>query len=296
MKKLLLFTTAASMPAVLSAAPPASAAYAIPALTLDAGGGVAASANYAAVTGNGEPGMLTTSPGLTAKPGFTGQLYDVTALEITAPSTTILEATSQQLGSTATLDDASLLLPDPAQLRWQVRSGPIVSITNAGLATAGNVYQNTPAQVQGTWLGVSGTLDFTIRNTGDDDYLGYGSDGISDLWQVAYFGEQSPFGFATADPDGDGEDNLFEFLTGYLPNDATSLLTARHLSLTGSTATLELSRVQPGVVYQIETSSDLITWAPLLNLAPGFLLEPFSQALPATGPRAFYRVKVTAAP
>lgn len=291
----LFLLTAVALPSPLAAVPPASAAYAIPALTLNAGGGPAASASYAAVTGNGESGLLTTAGGLTARSGFIGQLYEVIALEVTAPSTTLLEAASQQLAATVTLDDASLLLPDPARLRWEVRSGPILSISNAGLAIAGNVYQNTPAQVQGTWMGITGSLALTIRNTGDDDYSGYGSDGISDLWQVGYFGEQNPLGFAAADPDGDGEDNLFEFLTGYVPNDANSLLTARSISLTGNSVLLELSRVQPGVAYHIESSTDLVAWTPLLNIEPGFLLQPFSQSLPATGPSAFYRVKVTAA-
>lgn len=52
----------------------------------------------------------------------------------------------------------------------------------------------------------------------------YSLDGIPDDWQYQYFGEQNPEGGASQDPDGDGQDNLMEFLSKTIPTDSSSRL------------------------------------------------------------------------
>lgn len=291
MQHRLLLAAAGLLPAALTAAPPASANYTLPALSLSAAGGLSTSASYRLVSDTGAATGPATAPAFVAKPGFIGQLYEVTALEVSdTTGGTLLEATQGQLLAAATLDDATALTIAPETVAWSILSGPLTSISTAGIVTAGNVYQNTPAFVQGTFLGGVDTDSLTIRNTGDDDYLLYAADGLPDLWQVGWFGEQNPLAAPGADADSDGQDNLFEFLAGYVPTDPASLLAVCATGLGSGTYGMELSRVQPGTRYRFERSSDLVNWHPLLTLDPSAVTTPFSQSLPAPGARDFYRV------
>ena len=291
--KLLLHSFAATLllASVLSAAPPASNDYALPALSLSAGGGTSASASYALVwDSSGAAGLASAGPFI-AKTGFIGQLYDVANLTVTdASGGTLPEGTQAQLQAAAVLDDDTTLAVAPETVTWSIVSGPVASVSNSGLMTAGNVYQHTPALVEGTFLGAASTDSLTIRNTGDDDYLLYAADGLSDLWQVGYFGEQNPLAAPGVDADSDGQDNLFEFLAGSVPVDPSSLLTVRATGTGVGTFGMELSRVQPGTRYTFEGSGDLVNWHPLLTLDPPAVAAPFQQQLPAFGSRDFYRV------
>ena len=164
-------------------------------------------------------------PALTGKSGYVGQLYDLVALELTAPpSTTLGETASRQLLANPLADDSTTLAAlNPATVSWSVLNGPIASISSGGLATAGNVYENTPALVQGINQNLTGQLGLTILNVGLDDFAEYAGDGLDDDWQVLFFGQPpNPNAGPNADPDGDGQDNAFEFVAGLIPNDANS--------------------------------------------------------------------------
>jgi titin len=68
----------------------------------------------------------------------------------------------------------------------------------------------------------SNTSEFSqcLAVTFDPDSNG---DGLPDLWQVQYFGSfTSPNAAPTADPDGDGQNNLAEFLSGTDPTNSAS--------------------------------------------------------------------------
>ena len=206
-----------------------SANYSIPTDSTDVAGARVQSANYS-VNGSavGEFGAsqnaLTTSTDYTDKAGFIGQLYDIIALSITAPpSNNLNETASRQLNAAPQADDTSTLATlDPSTVAWSIVGGPISSISSSGLATAGNVYQDTLATIGGTAQSLGGQLNLTILNVTNDDFGAYANDGIDDSWQVQYFGQPpNPLAGPNADADRTGQTNLFKFVAGLNPLDGS---------------------------------------------------------------------------
>lgn len=83
-----------------------------------------------------------------------------------------------------------------------------------------------------TWTGSNMLVYGGIWDVDHDDRMGssdvlfaytpsnlYADDGIPDTWQFQYFGTNNPFGMALRDQDGDGQDNVFEYLAGLSPID-----------------------------------------------------------------------------
>ena len=201
-----------------------SANYSLTTETMDSGGNRTSSANYSNDGSLGEIGGISTAaaPAETVKHSYIGQLYDVIGVALSANPTTVNEGTTRQLQAAALLDDATVLPLAPALVSWSVSSGPINSIDAGGLATAGIVYQNTPALVRGDYLGQFGTLALNVLNVGLDDFGSYAGDGIDDAWQVQYFGLDNPAAGPARDPDGDGQNNVFEYTAGTDPTSALS--------------------------------------------------------------------------
>lgn len=204
--------------------PRTSTNYKIPTDTTDAGGQRATSTSY---TNDGSVGGVVgistvSSPAQTAKAGYIGQLYEVTALQLSAAPATLDEGSTTQLSAAQVLDDDTLIALTADALIWSVASGPLTGIDTDGLATAAIVYQDTSATAQGSFAGEAGTLPLTVTNTNDDDFGSYAADGLDDDWQVLYFGEGNPLAAPGIDADGDGQDNRFEFIAGVIPNDGLS--------------------------------------------------------------------------
>jgi hypothetical protein len=80
------------------------------------------------------------------------------------------EGGTRQLTTTVELDDATFLDLPPEAFSWGF---------NPGIATSVSVFLG---DLQ------SPDLSLTVLNIDDDNYLGYGSDGIEDGWQVTYYG------------------------------------------------------------------------------------------------------------
>jgi hypothetical protein len=221
----------------LHAATRTSADYSITAESYDAAGAVLSSANYSVKGASvGTIAALTsvTSPAITNKSGYVGQLYDVQGLSVAATPTNVNETLTAQLSAAPLLDDATTLANlDPSSVSWSVVSGPIASINTSGVATTGNVYQNTIATASGSYQSNSGQGTLTVLNVGTDDFQSYGGDGIDDAWQVQYF-SQPPNSNAgpNADLDGDGESNLSEYRSGTNPTNPNSVVhSARQLNI-----------------------------------------------------------------
>lgn len=225
MKPSLLFALAVAgfvWPA--SAASRSSANYFVPADTVDAGGRRGTSASYiidASIGGIGGMGGATT-PATIAKHSYAGQLFDASSLAITANPTNVNELATRQLGGTVVNDDLTSNVVAAAQIAWSVLNGPITSIDASGLATAGAVYQNEPATVRGLLGGKISTLGLTVLNNNLDNYGAYAGDGIDDAWQVQYFGIGNANALAGLDPDGDQQNNRFEYLAGTVPTNTLS--------------------------------------------------------------------------
>jgi len=181
---------------------------------------------------------------------------------------------------------------------WNILAGPISSISLSGLATAANVYQNTLATVQGSFLGRTGTLGLTVLNVGFDDYGTYAGDGLPDDWQVQYFGENNPAGGAGADPDGDGQNNKFEYTAGLIPTDPNSVFRLRiepvfaqptHKNLLFSPRFADRT-----YIVQFRLSLIAGNWQPLPGTTQADVgLERTVTDLNAVEPEKFYRVEIT---
>ena len=238
LSSLLLALMSTVVPAV-HAASRSSANYSIPADAQDAGGRRVTSANYShsgSVGGVAGLGSVA-APAETAKHGYVGQLYDVKSLQLSASPTNVNEGATRQLAVSATLDDNTKLNPAASSVAWSVLSGPVHSINASGLALATNVYQDTLASVRGSYGGQLGTLTLNVLNTGNDDFGLYAGDGMDDVWQVQYFGLNDTNALPLADPDGDGQNNRFEFTAGTNPTNAQSHFALRLEPVPGRTQT-----------------------------------------------------------
>jgi len=249
----------------LHGGPRGSEDYSVATDTVDGGGSRATSTSYTHDGSAGGVGGISTvaSPAGTAKHGYLGQLYEVTAVTLSATPATIDEGGTRQLGAAAILDDLTTLALPGSEVDWSVVLGPLTGIDAGGVATAGLVPANTPAAAQGTYQGIDGQLGLTVLDTIADNYHEYGGDGVADDWQVAHFGEPpNPDAGPAENPDHDPHDNLFESLTGFDPNDGGDFLRFFLLDRAGITATLRLSKVIPGTVYTVRRSSDLAATVP----------------------------------
>jgi hypothetical protein len=281
--------------------PRSNANYNVPADTTDSGGGRAASASY---TDDGSVGGVAgistvASPAETEKAGYVGQLYDVTGLTLTSGSSTVNEGATLQLGAWQALDDASFIAVPAASVSWSVQSGPLVSISTGGLATAGAVYQNTAAVAQGIFGGFLGSYNLTVFESIADNFGGYAGDGVGDAWQVQYFG-QPPNANAgpNVDFDGTGQTNLFKYIAGLNPLDGSRFaLSVAAVPGQPGQKKLIFSPIVAGRTYVVKAKADLLTpggWLPITASAPSDNgSERTITDLNASGARKFYQVEVT---
>jgi hypothetical protein len=261
-----------------------SADYSLEPAVLDGGGAAGSSADYALNPSIG-PGAAGASEGYALRGGFSGMLSDAASLVLAAAGAAVSmnERATLQLEARIRYDDdtvAAFALP-AANLTWSVAEGPLAAINSAGLATAGSVYQDTPATARAIYQGLEGYLPLTVRNLTNDDFGSYAADGLPDLWQVQYFGESGlPIvAGADADPDADGLSNFQEYAFGMDPSvsfsgvvrwSGSNLLergvpTPFASGTAGSfTFRAVFARrrdfVAAGLTYTVEFSGDLITW------------------------------------
>ena len=277
-----------------------STSYTIPADTVDAGGQHATSVTY---THHGSVGGIAgistvASPAEAAKAGYIGQLNEVTGLQISASPTTVDEGATRQLNAAQVLDDDTIINLGPDSVTWNVMAGPFTGITSGGVATAGQVHENTVATAQGSFAGDIGQLDLTVNNITDDDFGIYAEDGLPDDWQVQYFGEDNAEAGPNVDADGDGDSNLYEYHARLLPNDPASFLSITLTpDATEGDALLTLSPGKAGVNYAVSTKDSLLDadWIPLTAIVGSEGILDFTDVA-ASGLRKFYIVTPTRTP
>jgi hypothetical protein len=295
----LLFVLAL-LPAAVHAGPRSSANYNIATDTTGAGGKRANSASY---TNDGSAGAIAglstvAAPAETAKHGYLGQLYEVTGLTLTAATLNVNEGTTDQLGAWQALDDATFNAVPAASVAWSVASGPLTGINASGLATAGIVYQDTAASAQGIYLGQTGTLGLTVKNVNPDDFGSYAGDSLDDAWQNQYFGLNNPNAAPAADPDGDGQTNLFEFTAGLIPTDPQSRFTLAIAPVSGQPAqkAVIFTPLVGGRSYTVQFKLSLTdaTWQTLTGTTQNDSGITRTVTDPAgAGAAKFYRVQVS---
>ena len=279
-----------------------SANYTIATETIDGGGRRSTSANF---TNDGSVGLIAgvssvAAPAETAKHGYNGQLYEVTGLLLSAtPTTTVNEAGTLQLSAALLLDDATTLALPAASVTWSVASGFLKNIDANGVALAQLVYENSAATAQGNYAQYTSTLPLTVLNVNPDNYGPYQADGIDDAWQVQYFG-QPPNALAgpNADPDGDGQSNLFEYVAGIVPTDPNSRFNLTIAPVPGQPTrkALSFTPVVAGRSYTITAKSPLTapTWSAITASAPSDNGTTRTITdLNASGTPKFYHVEIT---
>lgn len=284
----------------VQAGPRSSASYTITTDTADGGGNRATSPSYTNDASAGNIAGISTDviAAATARSGYIGQLYEVTGLTLTSASPTVNETTTVQLTASQALDDATFLAVSAASVAWSVQSGPLTGVNTSGVATAGTVYQNTAATAQGVYLGNTGTAGLTVVNTLPDNFGSYAGDGLDDAWQNQYFGLNNPNAAPLIDPDGDGQDNLFEFTAGLVPTNPLSRFLLRIEPVAGEPARKRLvfSPRWTDRTYQVVTSTTMeaAVWSALTGgIVSDNGTERTVTDTAATEPRKFYRVEIT---
>ena len=224
------------------AGPRTSASYNIPTDTTDAGGQRATSTSYSNDGSVGGVAGISTvsSPAQTAKAGYIGQLYEVTALQLAASPATINETGTRQVSAAQVLDDDSTLAVSAASVTWSVMAGPLSGIDASGLATAATVFEDSAATAQGVFEGLTGQLALTVLDTIPDNFGSYAADGLDDAWQSQHFSGNPADAAPLLDPDGDGQNNFFEFTAGLIPTDPASRFLLRVEPVPGQPAQMNL--------------------------------------------------------
>jgi 1,4-alpha-glucan branching enzyme len=129
-------------------------------------------------------------------------------------------------------------------------------------------------------------------------FLDADRDGMEDRWETLRNLNPNRAADAKDDPDGDGQDNLQEFLWG---TDFFVAQPPRQLTLTRSPGGIDLSAVLvPHRAYRLESSEDLATWVPFDPDNPELTTKGKTDASelmasdPESGlvPRRFYRLSV----
>lgn len=115
-------------------------------------------------------------------------------------------------------------------------------------------YQTPPPQTN--TLVASGLLVFNGTYTFNDA----NGNGISDEWELSFFGEVSPGRTAQTDSDLDGMTDYAEFIAGTAPDDPNSVLNFGFPVLFGDGSLGLQWETVAGRMYQLQGSSDAVSW------------------------------------
>lgn len=192
---------------------------------VDAGGGSSSSADYSNSGHLGGIGSVSQSisTAIRIHGGYTGQISQPVSMDLRPRDAMILEGDSFQLNvDRVTYDDGLISLLSANDIIWSANYGPITGISSSGMAQTGLVSDHTTAEVQAIFDGFSSSLALTVLDMTADTLGIYAGDGIADVWQILHFGLDNPDAAPDLDPDGDGQDNLFEFKAGLIPTNSAS--------------------------------------------------------------------------
>lgn len=265
--------------------------------TMNSAGGRTASTSYRHDGSAGGIGAIIGSPDYLEKGGFALQLYEVIGLTVGASPSALNEGQTRQLFAALVLDDATRISLSPSSLLWSVDSGPIVSISPLGLATAGVVYQNASATILGIAQGFTATTPLTVQNISNDDFGLYGGDGLPDAWQVQHFGIDNPAAGPEFDASGTGQTNRFKYVAGLSPVDPNSVFRLRIERVAGSpnSKNVVFSPRLPDRLYSVEFTVNFPVgpWqVPAAINESDQGSERIVSDLNALGSRRFYRVRI----
>lgn len=175
-----------------------------------------------------------------------------------------------------------------------VQAGVAPSVTFSNLAAGqyvvqfGDVpyYQTPPSQTN--TLTIGGTAKFT----GDYTFLDANHNGISDAWEMAYFGAVTTNRTLTTDTDGNGMSDYAKFIAGLNPTNPASRFYFDQVTQTNPSVQFEWT-VVTNRLYQVSASTNLLNWTPVTDWlqASNDPTMGLSVTNSGAGPE-FYRVQV----
>jgi hypothetical protein len=192
--------------------------------------------------------------------------------------------------------------PQQRQLVFGPRyDGPAYSVAAATDLRAWAPLTASATADSGTWRAVTDLAAvgpakcYRVGVTAAGGEFSYANDGVADDWQLHYFGLANPAAAPTADPDGDGQDNTFEFAALLNPNRAASRfsLTIKPVPGHPDRRLLSFGPCVAGAVHTVVASSDLRLWSPLAAATTSNAGDQRNVTdLAAGGPEKFYRVAI----
>ncbi len=265
--------------------------------TMDAAGGISASADYSSAGSIGGIGGVSTSetPPELLKHGYIGQLYDVVGVQARTQPIAVDEGTTIRMVPRAQLDDGTQFVLMPDEVEWSVLEGNYI-IDPPGVIITGPVYANQRVVVGVRYQTIFSTPVTVIANTDPDNFPPYDDDGLPDDWQVRRFGLSNTNAAPEKDPDNDGQDNRHEYYADTIPTDPASRFRFDITNQWGSVL-LELSPIRANRSYSIEFTTNNI-----LNDFFVPLIEKTEQDIDGTrivtvtnkvGNMRFYRVRIS---
>lgn len=231
--------------------------------SLDAGGRRVASANYTVdATLGGVLGVANSAAPVAQhnRQGYVAQLFEPQSVTVAGPLT-VAEGTTALYSASVLLDDGTTLVPAAAQVAWGF-AGAGQTISGTGEFFPAIVYLDTAARVNATWRGTTGGADLLVLDTLKDNFGLYAGDGLRDLWQVQYFGEENPLAAPGVAAGGDGLVNQLKHAWNVAPDDRFNAPT---FTTAGGYLALTFRRLKSGVTprptYRVQVSGDLATWS-----------------------------------
>ncbi len=150
-------------------------------------------------------------------------------------------------------------------------------------------YYQTPSGQTNT-LAVGGTLNFA----GNYTFIDVNHNGISDAWEMAYFGSVATNRTQLTDTDHDGMTDYAEFIAGTDPTNPASrfYFTGEILQNNNLLVQMQWTAVT-NRLYQVNASSNLLNWTPVTDWlqASNNPTLSYSTTNSSASPR-FYRVQV----
>ncbi|MCU0750977.1 MAG: hypothetical protein MUF13_15665 [Akkermansiaceae bacterium] len=277
--------------------------YTITTDTLDFGGQRVTSSNYAIHGSVGTvAGVSENSSGAVtlARHGYVGQIYDLLGYGLLASDFYPPEEGSTQIIPVRTADDGTNLIIPTTGFTFTPLEGPISSISSTGLLETSSVHEDTQIMVGATSPAFAGELQLLlyVLDTLPDNFGTYAGDGLPDTWQIDYFGHDNPLAAPLLDPDGDGQNNQFEYTAGIIPTDPLSrfLLSIEPVPGEPTHRNLKFSPVFGDRTYTVKSNTTLGggVWENLTDFADdNNNPERTVTDQAATPSKKFYQVEIT---
>ncbi|WAC18431.1 hypothetical protein OVA24_14445 [Luteolibacter sp. SL250] len=224
------------------------------------------------------------------------QLYPV-AVTVVPYAAAIPEGGSLQMTARLVYNNGGSAPIEPSRVQWRVNSVDPAYISSTGMLIASAVHKDTQITIHAVYAGYQGFIPAFIRNTQPDNYGSYAGDGLEDGWQVEHFGLDHPQASPLSDPDGDEQNNLFEYTAGTSPRDRYSKLVFAVLRAPSQPThrKIEIHPILADRAYQLQHSPDLTpaSWKPVAATPVDTGSHRVITDTDAAGASRFYRVIVT---